>query len=146
VIVAAIDTNVLASGALASLHIGSIPGQIITAWRNGMFELIVSEHILTELARTLEKPYFASRLPPAQRAGLLSIFRSDATVTPITVPVQGVATHPEDDDTLATAVSAEADYLVTGDGELQGLGSYLGVSIVSPRAFVRILEAQADDG
>jgi predicted nucleic acid-binding protein len=59
----------------------------------------------------------------------------------ITVEVRGVATHPEDDLILATAISARADYLVTGDRQLQALGSYQGVQIVSPRQFLTILQA-----
>jgi predicted nucleic acid-binding protein len=53
--------------------------------------------------------------------------------------VQGVASHPEDDLILATAVSAQADYLVTGDRQLLALGRYQGVEIVTPRAFATIL-------
>jgi predicted nucleic acid-binding protein len=37
---------------------------------------------------------------------------------------------------LATAVSAEADYLVMGDRKLQDLGAYEGVTIASPRQFL----------
>jgi putative PIN family toxin of toxin-antitoxin system len=140
-IAAALDTNVLASGAIAARQPESVPGRIIATWRVGGFELIVSEHILTELARTLEKPYFASRLPFAQQARTIDLLRTYATITPITAPVHGVATHPEDDLTLATAVSAEADYLVTGDRKLQQLGTYRRVGIITPRAFLRILEA-----
>jgi predicted nucleic acid-binding protein len=47
--------------------------------------------------------------------------------TPISVEVVGVATHPEDDVILATAVSADVDYLVTGDVQLQRLRAYRGV-------------------
>ncbi len=62
---------------------------------------------------------------------------------PITVTVQGVASHPEDDLILATAVSARADYLVTGDRQLLALGTFQGVQIVSPRDFVAILDLPA---
>jgi predicted nucleic acid-binding protein len=41
-----------------------------------------------------------------------------------------------DDLILATALSAQADYLVTGDSQLQGLGAYRGVAIISPREFL----------
>jgi predicted nucleic acid-binding protein len=47
-----------------------------------------------------------------------------------------VATHPEDDLVLATAISAKAEYLVSGDTKLQRLGTYEGVKIVSPREFL----------
>jgi hypothetical protein len=44
---------------------------------------------------------------------------------------------------LAAAVSADADYLVTGDRQLQRLGTYEGVRIVSPRDFLALLDADA---
>jgi predicted nucleic acid-binding protein len=70
---------------------------------------------------------------------LRAFLESDLAYTPITVHVSGVATHPEDDLVLATAVSAEADYLVTGDRHLLSLGQYQGVRIVTPRDFAAIL-------
>ena len=71
--------------------------------------------------------------------------RHEAEVTPITVRVAGVATHPEDDLVLATAVSAGADYLVTGDRQLQKLGRHGSVTILSPRGFLALLHEQGGD-
>jgi len=60
-------------------------------------------------------------------------------LVPITVEVRGVATHPEDDLVIATAVNAGADYLVTGDKELLAVGAYQSVTIRNPRAFLELL-------
>jgi len=135
---AVVDANVLASGFVARAP-ASLPAQVLDAWRATAYTLVVSQHILDELARTFGKPYFARRLTPAQVAADLALLRRQALVTPITAHVSGVATHPEDDLVLATAVSAHADYLVTGDKKLQDLGSYQGVTIVSPREFLALL-------
>ena len=40
---------------------------------------------------------------------------------------------------IATAVAAKADYLVTGDKDLLSLGSYRGIGIVTPEAFMGVL-------
>jgi predicted nucleic acid-binding protein len=85
-----------------------------------------------------EEPYFAARLSRAQRRANLTLVREEAAVVPITVRIQGVASHPEDDLILATALSAKADYLVTGDRKLQALKTYRGVRIVSPQGFLEI--------
>lgn len=53
--------------------------------------------------------------------------------------MQGIATHPEDDLILTTALSGGAAFLVTGDHGLLRLGSYEGVSIVTVRAFLAML-------
>ncbi len=95
----------------------------------------MSERILLELERTLQTPYFRRRLSSQDIAEALTLLRDEATPTSITTHVTGVATHPEDDLILATAVSAQADYLITGDLQLQRLGAYEGVTILSPALF-----------
>ena len=40
---------------------------------------------------------------------------------------------------LATAVAANADYLVTGDKYLQRLDEFRGIPIISPRDFLDML-------
>jgi len=136
VITVVLDTNVLAAGFVRP---EPAPGQLLAAWLAGAYMLIVSDHILTELARTFEEPYFRHHLTPEQRANNLALVREEATITPLTAQVTGIATHPEDDLVLATAVSGQAQYLVTGDKKLQQLGTYQGVTILSPRAFLELL-------
>lgn len=61
-------------------------------------------------------------------------------VAPVSIHTP-VATHPEDDLILATAVAGNAEYLVTGDRQLLALGTYEGVRIVSAAEFLAVLEA-----
>ena len=51
-------------------------------------------------------------------------------------PVHGIATAPEDDLILATAVSGKATYLVTGDRQLQKVGEYRGIEVLRAREFL----------
>ena len=134
-ITAVLDANVLASGFVRA-NPAAAPVQVLDAWQAGAYALVLSEHILTELAHTFEDPYFRRRLSRQQMEADFTLLREEATVIALTVPVQGVATHPEDDLVLATAVSGPAEYLITGDRQLQRLGSYEGVVILSPRAFL----------
>lgn len=105
----------------------------------------MSDHILDELARTLRKPYFAVHFTPGQIERAWRTFRKRGDWTLAIAAVTGVASHPEDDVVLAIAVSAAADYLVTGDRQLQRLSSYQGVKIVSPRDFLTLLEQLEQD-
>jgi putative PIN family toxin of toxin-antitoxin system len=114
-------------------------------WKAGLFSLVISEHLLAEVGRAWTKPYWQDRLGTAQIAGALALLRQEAEIVPITTEVVGVATHPEDDAVLATAVSAGADYLVTSDKQLQRLGSYAGVRILSPRDFLAVLDHLKND-
>ena len=136
---AVLDTNVLVSAFVGVTNSHSVPGQLLRAWLLGVFHLVVSAHILDEVTRTLAKPYFRRRLTLTQIVAAHSLLTRRAVLAQITVRVQRVAAHPEDDLILATALSANADFLVTGDEQLQRLGSYQGVQIVGPRAFLAVL-------
>ena len=143
---AVLDANVLVSAFPGLRNPASTPGELLRRWRRGEYELVVSEHILAELVRTYRKPYFAERYPAALVDRALAALRRRATVIPITTRVLGVATHPEDDPVLATAVSEQGTtgiYLVTGDGQLQKLRTHRRVVILSPREFLAVLAREA---
>lgn len=46
-----LDANILVSGTVTA---STPPGQILNAWHDGQFELVISTHILDELERTLQ--------------------------------------------------------------------------------------------
>lgn len=141
---AVLDTNVLASGTIIS---STPPGQILTAWRNGQFELILSSHIIDELKHTFQKIYFLNHLTKQEVTNFFDLLQNEAIIIPITAKVRGIGTHPEDDLALATAVSAKVDYFVTGDGPLlRKVGpTYKGVAFLSPGDFVKILQKKSNE-
>ena len=47
-----LDTNVLLSGIAYS---GSVPGKILTAWKLGSLEVVLSDYIIEELRRVLPR-------------------------------------------------------------------------------------------
>jgi len=136
VIVAVLDTNVFVSAFPAQ---GTVPATLIDAWRQGVYHLVVSEPILEELAETWRDPYWEARFSPTDSAAAITLLRTAAIMTPLTVEVTGVATHPEDDLILATAVASGAAYLVTGDRKLRAVGSYQSIALLSPREFLERL-------
>lgn len=141
-IVAVLDTNVLASGVAGIARPESIPGELLRRWRDNAYKLVLSEPILEELDRTLTNPYFRGRLSLVESTQALAQLHAPPLIQPITVQVVGVAAHPEDDAILATAISAGAGYLVTGDKPFLELVAYRGVRLLSPRQFLHILNVQ----
>lgn len=143
---AVLDTNVLAAGLVGLEMTTSAPGVILSRWLAGAgagpVELVVSSHIMEELERALTKPYFDTRRSRPQIESTQSFIESVATFVEPTEIVSGVAPHPEDDLVFSAAVSAGADYLVTGDKAFLAIGAYAGVTILSPRAFLDVLEAE----
>jgi putative PIN family toxin of toxin-antitoxin system len=136
VIRAVLDTNVLASGFISEQ---AAPGQLMAAWAAGWFELCVSEYILEELERALSKDYFRRAVGPEWSTEMLDRLRSGARLVDLTTDVQGVASHPEDDPVLATAMSCTANFLVTGDKQLLALHPFRGISVVDPATFRAVL-------
>jgi putative PIN family toxin of toxin-antitoxin system len=140
VITAVVDTNILAAGFVRS-NPNAAPALLLDTWLANALRLVVSDYILSELADVLTRPYFARRLSPAQAATNLPAVRSLATLVALPETISAVVADPDDDAIMATATSAPADYLVTGDKKLLDLGSYQEVTILTARAFLDLLRA-----
>lgn len=56
--------------------------------------------------------------------------------------ITAVADDPDDHKFLEAAVAGDVDYLVSGDQHLLDLDSFRGISIVEPRSFYELLEAE----
>ena len=133
-----LDANVPASGFVG--HPDRPPAAILSRWADRTIVLVTSAAIRAEVERTIGKSYFVQRSTSDQRAIFLSAIDERAEFVVPVIRIEGVATHPEDDRVLETAVSAGVAYLVTGDRGLQRLGEYAGIPILDPRAFRDILD------
>lgn len=138
---AILDANVVISGAKQYKQSVSPPARIVQLALIGAFEVFASVPLIAEIESTLNEPYFIQRVDAATRQEILAFMR-EQSLDDLSVVVSGVASHPQDDLILATAVAAAADVLVTGDRMLLKLGSYEGVSIISPSDFLAYLESQ----
>lgn len=138
-----LDTNVLASGFASFKHPERAPAQILHAWRSGLFELYISGNVLSEFKKTLNDPYFQSKLSNEDIEEAVVLLHEYAIITPITANIKNIATHPEDDLVIAAAVSGKVDYLVTGDGPLlRKVSNYKGVTLISSNDFLEELQKQ----
>jgi putative PIN family toxin of toxin-antitoxin system len=133
-----LDANVLAPGFATRARTTSA-AQLIDMWQRKEYELVVSDHLLMELANTLAEPYFQKLFPQDDVHDLLLFLRREALVTELSAIVKGVATQPEDDLVLATGVSAGASYLATRDRQLLKIGFYQRLHILHPADLVDLL-------
>lgn len=136
-----LDTNVLVSGLASFKHPNRVPARLLHSWRAGLFELCISEYILVELKRTLNKSYFKNKLTRKDVEDVIILLSEQCTLIAVVNPKRGIATHPEDDLVISAAVSGKVDYLVTGDKHFfKKVGStYKKVKIVTPAQFLEIL-------
>lgn len=90
---------------------------LFAAWRNGRFEIAISQSILAELERVRYRPKVLRFVPPENLTNFIVFLQTDAVfVSPVTDSPH--CRDPKDDMIIATAVAARADYLVTTDRDL----------------------------
>ena len=119
---AVVDVNALISGVLSAKGPSA---EILRATRDGRFELVVSEMLLAELARTAAYPKLRERIPLEKAAAFANWVREHGTVGEDPQSPPPVRSRdPDDDYLLALAISRSA-YLVTGDQDLLVLGDDL---------------------
>ncbi len=135
---AVLDTNQYISMALKP---GGTADQLLAAWRDERFVLVLSPQILEEIVRVLRSPRLRRlvRLTTAEVDRLLESLLIDAELTPGHLAVHVITRDPSDNMVLACAVEGRADYIVSGDRDLLTLESYEGIPIVTAREFLQIL-------
>jgi putative PIN family toxin of toxin-antitoxin system len=111
------------------------------------FELCLSPAILEETARVLltrsRLRRYASYSDDDAKNYLAWLARIGFLVRELP-GIEGVCRDPADDVIIATAVAANAAWLVTGDQDLLVLEAYKDIVIVSPRQLLEELERPAE--
>src|SRR5260370_26258982 len=122
-------TNVLVSG---WAYRGSVPGRIVSVWRQGGLDVVLSRYILDEMSRVL---------PRLKRIGLSAgeirdLVDSFMFLADMVEPDGGrdeSLRDAADQQVLGTLLASRADYLITGDKELLALAEKY--PIVTPAMF-----------
>jgi putative PIN family toxin of toxin-antitoxin system len=136
---AVLDANVFVSGILRDQ---GVPGRILQAWGDERFQLVTSEPILEEVGRVLRYPRISRRhgWPEKDVASFLDDVRHLAVLTPSELTLAVIAQDAADNRYLECAIEAEADCIVSGDHHLLELGEYRGIEVLTPRAFLDLLQ------
>ncbi len=136
-----LDANILISALLAQ-HPDRVAFTLVQAAVRGEFVLLLPEGLLEEVvAAVRRKPFLKARIRPEELEELAAILTTVGEVIPrIDEPIPRVTRDPKDDYLVAYAVVGEADYLVTGDRDFLVLGQLDDLRILSPRAFLTLLE------
>jgi putative PIN family toxin of toxin-antitoxin system len=128
---AVLDVNVLISAVLSARGTSA---DVLRRNRNGEFELIISELLLTELDRALGYPKIRQRIPAEKASAYVSWLSTHGTLAEDpSDPPPLWSPDPNDDYLLALAISRRA-FLVSGDKHLLGLREDL--PILTPAEFL----------
>jgi len=114
-----LDTNVLLSGIA---YPSSVPGKIMSAWRHGSVEVLLSVYILEELRRVLPRLAHRHGLAAAEINDLADALSIQAEVIEplpnIDPELRDINDQPVLGTLLAALITSHADYLITEDKDL----------------------------
>ena len=115
-------------------------GQIVFS-HNKLYELYVSEPVIKEILEVLQRPELTSKFNSLKKMNYkkILIILSHAQAVEIS-KIPEVSRDPKDNIFIATAIEAEADYLVSEDKDLLVLKKYKGIKIINTETLLQILE------
>lgn len=134
---AVLDPNVLVSAAISP---AGPPRQILNAWTNGRFELIISPTVLEELVDVLARPKFRRFISTAIAVAFIDGVAAGAILAADQPEPRTFSRDPDDDYLIALARSTGAHYIVSGDRDLLDLTDP-DPPILTPRQFLDLLDA-----
>ncbi|MCK8602610.1 putative toxin-antitoxin system toxin component, PIN family [Desulfoferrobacter suflitae] len=126
-----LDTNVLVAGLLSPF---GPCGDIVRMVTSGNLTLCVDARVLSEYDEVLNRPKF--QFDPDRVASILDYIKHSGWVVS-SVPLSASLPDPDDEPFLEIAISANADYLVTGNAAHFPPELRQGVKVVSPSAFLK---------
>jgi putative PIN family toxin of toxin-antitoxin system len=136
---AVLDANAFVS---AAIHPGGPPGQIVDRFlRKAAFEIVLSPAIAEEVMRALSYPKVKKLIRSAIRSELWFediLMLADFTAETLVIP--RLCDDPDDDKYVAAAIEGNASFVVTGDKQLLAVVEHEVVRILTPRAFLGLLD------
>lgn len=134
------DVNVLVSAVLSAQGPSA---EILRASRDGKLELIVSNKLLAELARTLAYPKLRKRIPEERASAYVQWLCEHTNFVEDPSDLPAIQSRDPDDDYLLALAMQTRAYLVTGDQDLLVLGDAL--PILTPAQFTtKLRDADAN--
>lgn len=125
-----LDTNVFISG----IFFSGPPSQIIKAWENNRFQIVISRQIISEYHRVAES--LSSKFTSIDIIPIIEL---------LTLHCEFVDTHgvnisicedPDDDKFFECAVASKCNTIISGDRHLLKLTGYESIAVLRPRQFV----------
>lgn len=128
-----LDTNIMVS---ALLFKGDLAG-IVDLWKNGRIIPVLSRETFAEFKAVLEYPKFSLRVQEIQliiEEEVLPYFE----IVEIIDKIKSICRDPDDDKFIACALSASADFIVTGDKDLLDLDKNKSVRIINASMLLKM--------
>jgi len=132
-----IDANIFVS----AIFWGGFPKAVLVRVAEELDTLFITKAIVYEIQNVLIKPKFRLTAEIAkQRISEIEALGNIVVISP-KHRVKGVCRDPKDDMYLECAISADADYIISGDFDLLDIKEYGGIKIVNARDYLDIATA-----
>lgn len=105
---------------------------------DGKYKILISKETLDELSAVLQRPKFKMTREDIMR--IVSALMETGENIRVTSNFKVISNDPDDDIILNTAHDGDADYLVSGDNDIQSLENFRGMKIVSVNEILKILD------
>jgi len=125
-----LDTNILMSG----IFFAGVPGEILSAWRQGRFELVLSPDVMAEYERVAGE--LSEDYGGIEADAMLALIVSKSAMMDAPPLSRQICEDPDDDIFIACAVAGGAIVIVSGDKLLLKVSAYQGVRVMTARQFV----------
>ena len=141
-----LDTNLILSYLLPPADPNRVTHQLVATLVTGKCRLVFPDEFLEEMLGVVRtKPYFRERVTEHDAQLVLERLKRGADIPPRLRSIPRIVRDPKD-YLLAYAVTAGADFLVTGDRDLLALdGAAAPLRIVTAAAFLQMLEPESGE-
>lgn len=130
-----LDTNVIVS---ALLFKGKL-SVIVNLWEEGRINPVLSKETFKELIKVLAYPKFSlteDEIRKLVEEEIVPYFELISSTTAI----KNVCQDPDDDKFLSCALSASADFVISGDKDLNKIKQYKNIKIVTPQKLLQFFK------
>jgi putative PIN family toxin of toxin-antitoxin system len=138
-----LDTNTVISG----LFWRGRPFEVLELMRSGKIKVYTSEAIREELLDVLQRPKFSQKLALLNSSAqeVVNRFISWVEVIEVGEVAKVVASDPDDDQIIACAKLANADFIISGDADILNLKDEISIPVVNAGQFLDILASYNEE-
>ena len=129
-----LDTNVV----MSAIFFGGVPFDLLNAWHNGEFELVLSDAVIAEYREIAVR--MKAKFPLIAPERWLRYIEEHAIVVSAAPLAAQVCEDANDDVFLACAVAANAKIVCSGDKHLLACNGWNGIEVLTPRLFLSQLQ------
>ena len=130
-----LDTNVIISAAISE---NGNAAKIFEMMIEERFESYTSNDIIEEIIDVFSRKKISKLIKPDDQARIVDIFKRFSVIVTRIKKLNVVKDDPKDNMFLECALSAKADYIISGDTHLLDMGEYNGIKVLSPAQFLKM--------